>query len=148
MIALKRFQPIHLNDLCIRSIFTCTCVREFWKLLQLLSDKLHEKEETMVGTPELRSNYISLKLILINLQSFWMLFNRVCENILSNSDNPEPRNCSILSQPKKYVCSNPPSFVLWLLKDLAKLYKIDKRVRFFNLVPTSYLPMEFLFDQI
>lgn len=47
-IALKRFNTIQLNDLCTRSMFTCTCVREFWKLLQISADKLHEKGECMV----------------------------------------------------------------------------------------------------
>ncbi|XP_065225939.1 protein MMS22-like [Planococcus citri] len=104
-IALKRFQTVQINDLYVKPLFTCTCIREFWKLLQYSSDKLHSNKESM---------------------SFWMLVNRICDDILSPNTEPEPTNCSVLSIPRKYTCSNPTAFILWLLKDLGKLYKIDK----------------------
>ncbi len=49
VISLKRFQHMEQSDLRLKSVFTCTCVREFWKLLQSFCDILHSKEKFAVS---------------------------------------------------------------------------------------------------
>lgn len=48
IIAIKRFQHVPINELSFKSLFTCTCIRELWKLLQLSTDYLHSVGHTMV----------------------------------------------------------------------------------------------------
>lgn len=43
IIALKRYQQIPHDDLVVKSLFTCTCTREMWKLLQLSVGRLHKR---------------------------------------------------------------------------------------------------------
>lgn len=43
IIALKRYQQIPPDDLIVKSLFTCTCTRELWKLLQLTVGRLHKR---------------------------------------------------------------------------------------------------------
>lgn len=49
VIAVKRFQHIDLNDLRTRPLFTCTCVRELWKLLQIFCDTLDSRRQCPVS---------------------------------------------------------------------------------------------------
>lgn len=49
IIALKRFNQISVNDLSSKSMFTCTCVRELWRLLQLSTDELYSKKRSIVS---------------------------------------------------------------------------------------------------
>lgn len=49
IIALKRFNQFSISDLSSKSLFTCTCVRELWRLLQLSTDELHSKKRSIVS---------------------------------------------------------------------------------------------------
>lgn len=58
IIALKRYHQISPDNLVVKSLFTCTCIREMWKLLQLCIVRLHKRNLIPVHITILLRNII------------------------------------------------------------------------------------------
>ncbi|PNF31542.1 hypothetical protein B7P43_G00781 [Cryptotermes secundus] len=102
VIAVTKFERMSLNESLKKTPFSCTCVRELWLMLQLFLDRLHEVEHG---------------------KSFWSYLNQLLDVVLGKKSlsNTSVYNCSALSLPEEYTCTDRVSFCLWLLVHLAQL---------------------------
>lgn len=58
------------NDLLNKSTFTCTCVRELWKLLQLCTDCLSEKNCCQVSNDPILLNSRKIFLYFVEIDTY------------------------------------------------------------------------------
>lgn len=62
--------------------------------------------------------------------------NKICEKIVINAvTQNDPSDCSTLKISQTFVASNPPIFVVWLLKHLIKLWSSGEKLVRFNFFP-------------
>ncbi|XP_059478848.1 protein MMS22-like [Neocloeon triangulifer] len=85
--------------------FFCNCIREFWLMLQIFSDRLHA------------SNLISM--------SFWGLMKGIVNRIFRPAEEKPPANLSKVRRPilcQDWEMQRKSSFALWLYLNICPIY--------------------------
>ncbi|KAL7294963.1 hypothetical protein TKK_0011674 [Trichogramma kaykai] len=100
-IALKIFMIVEEKDYQFKTPYSCTCVRELWIMLQMLTDQLHANG---------------------NGKIFWLYVKFFLCELFSNESTTKINSPHL----KLKNCKQQESFAVWLIYHLTLLYGYDK----------------------
>ncbi|KAL7294391.1 hypothetical protein TKK_0012396 [Trichogramma kaykai] len=125
-VAMKIFATIEAKDYQFRTPYSCTCVRELWIMIQILTDQLHAN---------------------VNSKIFWIYVKLFLNQLFPNESTVESNSLNIHIQLKD--CKKPELFSIWLIYHLTMLYGYSESGNYCNGPSNRFkdLQMESSFDQ-
>ncbi|XP_014204492.1 protein MMS22-like [Copidosoma floridanum] len=108
-IALKIFATIPIEDLRLKTPYSCTCIRELWLMLQIFTDDIFAKSKSKI---------------------FWTYVNSILNQSFPNETNKNmPMFEKKIDLPH---CKSPELFCLWFIYHLTLLYGYSENGNHYN----------------